>query len=99
RLLRSDGSPAVPGDNALEAVKKALPGNGWIELTETADSPADFAVTLDKEGKTYEICDRAGQALKLRPLLRVDAPGAAEAVVRRLVHLAKYRAVQELDNN
>jgi hypothetical protein len=99
RLVRADGSPATEADGALLAVKQALPGNGWVELTEAADPPADFLVASSKDGKTYEICDKAGQPISLNPPLRTDDPTAAAALVRRLVHLTKYRAVQELDNN
>jgi hypothetical protein len=100
RLLRPDGSPAEPADVALERVKQALPGNGWVELTEAGQPPADFIVTLSADGSSYEICDRAGQPItNLRPALAANDPASAPRVVRRLVHLTKYRAVQELDNN
>jgi Caspase domain len=98
RLLRADGEPATTGDTALEKVKKALPGNGWVELTETAATPADFIVTVSGDGRVYEICDGSGQAINLRPELPTATPGAPQGVVDRLVHLTKYRATRELEN-
>src|SRR5262249_2424139 len=98
RLMKPDGKAMTKGDVALQKVAKALPGNGWVELA-SARSPADFVVTVSEDGSEYEICDGGGMPIaNLRPALRINDDDAAEAVVKRLVHLAKYRAVQELDN-
>jgi hypothetical protein len=56
-------------------------------------------VRLSEDGSQYLICDGDSQPLPLRPEITVAAPDAPATVVRRLVHLAKYRAVRELDNN
>ena len=100
RLMRHDGQPASAEDVAFEAVAQALPAaaSGWIELA-APETPAEFGVTITEKGDAYEICDRAGMPItNLRPALKIDDPQAPAAVVRRLVHLAKYRAVQDLDN-
>ncbi|MEM6453241.1 MAG: caspase family protein, partial [Cyanobacteria bacterium P01_D01_bin.105] len=80
---------------ALQRVREALAGNGW--LTEFGgDKEAHYQVAVDRTG-TYEIC--MGLPLKnLRPPLAVDDDEAASKVVDRLVHLTKYQSVQELDN-
>lgn len=80
---------------ALAKVRQALEGNGWVREAE-ADEEAHYQVAITREGD-YEIC--IGLPLKnLRPTLRLNDPDAARKSVARLTHLAKYQAVQELDN-
>lgn len=80
---------------ALEKVRQALADNGWI--VETKSGEADrYQVAVGRSGE-YEICTQSVIA-NLRPPLSIDDPNAAVAVVQRLVHLAKYQAVQSLDN-
>jgi len=82
---------------ALEAVRQALKDNGWVvELQPNDNREAHYQVAVGRNGE-YEIC--SGMPLKnLRPELTIDRPDAAQTVVNRLVHLAKYQTVQELDN-
>jgi hypothetical protein len=82
---------------ALTAVKTAIPrtGKGWVELTSEGEH---YQVAINTSGE-YEICDRNGTPFaNLRPPLLLSDPNAAESVVKRLVHLTKYQAAQELDN-
>ncbi len=82
---------------ALTAVKAAIPrtGKGWVEL---ASEGEHYQVAINTSGE-YEICDRNGTPFpNLRPALLVGDPDAAESVVKRLVHLTKYQAAQELEN-
>jgi hypothetical protein len=82
---------------ALTAVKAAIPrtGKGWVEL---ASEGEHYQVAINTSGE-YEICDRNGTPFpNLRPPLLVGDSDAAENVVKRLVHLTKYQAAQELDN-
>ncbi|MBD2603675.1 caspase family protein [Scytonema hofmannii FACHB-248] len=82
---------------ALTAVKAAIPrtGKGWIEL---ASEGEHYQVAINTSGE-YEICDRNGTPFpNLRPALLVGDSDAAENVVKRLVHLTKYQAAQELEN-
>ena len=81
--------------DALNAVRQALAGNGWIiEVQE--DEEAHYQVAIGKNGE-YEIC--IGMPIEnLNPPLMIGDLAATEGVVKRLVHLAKYQAVQELDN-
>ncbi len=83
---------------ALEAVRQALAGNGWVvELQPDDKQEAHYQVAIAKEG-AYEIC--IGMPINnLRPALKIDEPNAAPCVVNRLVQLAKYQAVQSLDNS
>lgn len=82
---------------ALEPVRQALAGNGWVVEVQPGDNQeAHYQVAVGRNGE-YEIS--IGTPIKnLRPPLQIGAPEAAEGVVKRLVHLARYQAVQALDN-
>ncbi|OUL27307.1 hypothetical protein BV378_11835 [Nostoc sp. RF31YmG] len=90
-------------DAALQAIKNALPGNGWVELAEDFvssddDAGIDYIVAVNNLGE-YEICDSSGIPLKnINPPFKIDDSGAPAIIVKRLVHLAKYKATSELDN-
>ncbi len=89
----------VDQPGALLRIEQAVPDSqGWIEVA-AGGEPADLVVTLSDDGRQYQICDGSGiPFVNVRPELAVDDPGSAAALVRRLVHLAKYRATQELEN-
>jgi hypothetical protein len=80
---------------ALEQVRQALAGSGWVVEEQEGES-ASYQVAIDREGN-YEICKNI-PIPNLRPLLSIDDPTAPKRVVDRLVHLAKYQAVESLDN-
>lgn len=87
---------------ALEAVQAAIGNNGWVELEDAAVDDAgeaiDYIVAVNNQGE-YEICDGTGTPLKnITPALSITDPTAANKLVKRLVHLAKYRAAAEIDN-
>ncbi len=80
---------------ALEKVRQALERNGWVVEVKDGEE-GHFQVAVSRDG-TYEIC--IGMPIEnLRPALSIEDPDAPKKVVARLVHLAKYQAVQELDN-
>lgn len=82
---------------ALEAVKEALKGIGWVEIAGEGEA-AEYQVALNKNGE-YEIWDRTGKPIaNLSPPLKFGDPKEASGVAHRLVHLAKYHAVRQLDN-
>ncbi len=71
-------------------------GKGFVAVAQGSD-PIDFQVVVN-EGGEYELWDPAGAAIpNLRPALRADDPGALARLVGRLVHLAKYHNVRDLD--
>jgi hypothetical protein len=81
-------------------VEKAIQdgGSGFVRLA-VGSEPADFQVAVNDGSRCFEIWDSAGAAVpNLRPDVAVSEQGAAARVVQRLVHLAKYRNVRELDN-
>ncbi|MFM7427752.1 MAG: caspase family protein [Elainella sp.] len=83
--------------SALAAVRQALGSNGWVVEVEEGES-ALYQVALDRDGY-YEICLNGRPIPNLRPLLTITDATAARRVVDRLVHLAKFQAVQSLDNS
>ena len=99
RIVRRDLKPLTDDDTALLAIKKALPGNGWVELVETPEQSASFIVRLSEDGTQYEICTPDYEPIRLHPPLAVAEERSPQVLVRRLVHLAKYQAVLELENN
>lgn len=95
-------------ETALQAVKDALKDNKWIELVgdrkgskvakENDSDQIKYMVTLNESGE-YEICDSAGTPYpKLRPVVKPSDQNAAQTIVKRLVHLAKYHAAEQLAN-
>jgi hypothetical protein len=113
RLLTDNPLPGeINRDVALQAIELAMVGNGWVELVAESEA-ADYQVALRKieseeeanryqmgvEQVIYEICDRTGATILLKPALNVEDSKAAASVVKRLVHLSKYQATQELDNH
>ena len=81
---------------ALDKVRQALAGNGWV-VEQKAEESAHYQVAIDRQGN-YEICQ--GMPIpNLRPLLKITDSASPQQVVDRLVHLAKYKSVQGLDNS
>lgn len=82
---------------ALEKVRQALTGNGWVvEVKATDEQKSYYQVAVGRDGE-YEISSET-PFKNLGTPLQINAPEAAVGVVKRLVHLAKYQAVQVLDN-
>ena len=82
---------------ALEAVRQALTGNGWVvEVKAGDDLKSHYQVAVGRDGE-YEISSE-NPFKNLGIPLKIDDPDSAKAVVKRLVHLSKYQAVQSLDN-
>jgi len=82
---------------AIEAVRQALAGNGWVVEVQGDEQAPHYQVAVGRNGE-YEISIET-PVTNLRPALMIDDPKAAQGVVKRLVHLAKYQAVQSLDNS
>lgn len=82
---------------ALQAVAIAASGNGWVKLVADQEV-ADYQVSINKLSE-YEICESTGKPFpNLRPPLKVGETDAPGKLVKRLVHLTKYKATEELDN-
>jgi hypothetical protein len=97
-VRRDDLKSEIDQQSALRAVEQALAGAGWIEVAAAGDQ-VSYQVAVNENGE-YEIWDRSGEPIKnLRPPARLDAADAAATVARRLAHLAKYFALQQISNN
>jgi caspase domain-containing protein len=73
-------------------------GKGFIVETSKGSGSADFQVAINNDDK-YEIWDPAGKPIpNLNPELSIHDSNSPSRLVRRLVHLAKYNNVRELDN-
>jgi hypothetical protein len=81
---------------ALEKVHQAMQGNGWVREVQSESEEGHYQVAIDREGK-YEI-SRLTPIQNLTPALDIDAPESPAEVVKRLVHLTKYQAAQDLNN-
>jgi hypothetical protein len=81
---------------ALDRVRQALANNGWVVEVKTGEA-ALFQVAIDREGN-YEICQSGSPILNLHPSLSITDSLAPKRVCDRLIHLAKYQAVQSIDN-
>ena len=90
-------------DDALNAIKSAISGNGWVELDEEFvnqgdDAGIDFIVAINND-EEYDICDSSGIPLQnINPPLKIRDKAAPGGVIKRLVHLARYKTISELDN-
>jgi hypothetical protein len=99
RIVGRDPSALTHDDPVLSSVKAALPGNRWVEPVESSEQSASFVVRLGGDGTQYEICTPDYVPIPLRPPLLVSCKASPRMLVRRLVHLAKYQAALELENN
>ncbi|MFB2974823.1 caspase domain-containing protein [Microseira sp. BLCC-F43] len=82
---------------ALEKVRQALAGNGWVVEVKAGDKEkSHYQVAVGRDGE-YEISSET-PLKNLGTPLQIHASESALGVVKRLVHLAKYQAVQAIDN-
>ena len=104
RLVRQDTLPAaVDQESPLQRLQDELKENGaanenkWVRLV-AKDEEADLQVAINAHGE-YEIWDADGKAVpNLRPALQGAVKNNAARVLRRLIHLTKYRNVRLIDN-
>jgi Caspase domain len=80
---------------ALDKVRQAMQANGWVREIE-GDEEGHYQVAVGKQGE-YEI-SRLTPIDNLTPALNIDDPESPDRVVKRLVHLAKYKSIEALDN-
>lgn len=96
RLLLTDSD-----FSELENIKSTVQGHHYIEFVSGDRVGDDFAyqVRVNESGE-YEILNKVGEPISnIRPALKVDEPEAAETLMKRLVHLAKYQTILQLNNN
>lgn len=101
RLTQRDDVPKkIDQKTALKKVEEVLAKDtSRFVLLADKNEPVEFQVVVNAD-EEYEIWDAAGKAISnLRPAIKIAEGGAAKRVVQRLIHLTKYRNVQQLDNN
>jgi Caspase domain len=98
RIGLTTGAPSGATAKAMQMVARAVAKreDGFLTTSTNGDVP-DYVLTINTDGE-YIICDAAGFEIpNIRPPLKVES-ASAEAVVQRLVHLARYANVRELGN-
>lgn len=74
----------------------AQEGKGFVAVA-APNERIDFSVVVNPQGE-FAVWDPAGAEIAgMNPPLRADDPAALPKLVTRLIHLAKYRNVQELN--
>jgi len=106
RVILPELLPQFPGINVallpaiLQTKKEEVEGHRWIEFcSETEkDENVDYFVSLNSEGE-YLILDAKKQPIKniIFPI-KVDEPEATKTIINRLIHVAKYQSILDLDN-
>jgi Caspase domain len=96
--LENELSPelAAQQTEALEKVRQVLAGNGWVREVQNESEEGHYQVAIGRAGE-YEI-SRLTPIHNLNPALNIDDAASPAEVVKRLIHLAKYHAAQDLDN-
>lgn len=84
----------------IQQIKETVEGHRWIEFC-SADEPddnVDYFVSLNSEGE-YWILDANKQQIKniLFPI-KIDEPEAEQKLINRLIHVARYHTIIDLDN-
>lgn len=106
RVLLPDPLPQISGVNVamipdiLKAKKKQVEGHRWIEFCseDEKDEKVDYFVCLNSEGE-YWILDGNKEPIKnlLFPI-KVDEFEATKKLIDRLIHVARYQTILDLDN-
>jgi hypothetical protein len=87
-------------ETALRAIEQALiqRGGGFLQLASNKEA-ADYEVRID-DNNEYIIFDVTGaEVLNIGPALRIFNDDAPALLVERLIHLARYQNIYELDNH
>jgi hypothetical protein len=103
--FQEDSNKPLTADQkeGLERVKRSLDqleNQGLIVLASQGES-SDYQVAIESDkGEEYEILDPAGKKIpNINPPLKISDPDAPDKIVKRLIHLAKYSNIQQLDNH
>ncbi len=99
-----DSLPPMEQKKHFDNVKLAISSasKGFVELVEMNGEEniptIDYQVAINSKGE-YEIWDQTGISIpNLNPPIIVTENNSAERIVSRLVHLARYNHVQQLNN-
>lgn len=89
--------PLLP--NIFKDKKKQVEGHPWIEFCAETDKDVDYFVSLNAAGE-YWVLDAEKEPIKniIFPI-KADEPEASQKLINRLIHLAKYQSILDLDND
>jgi hypothetical protein len=92
--------PTASGLLGVKNVKSTVKGHDCFEFI-SGDNKSDVAYQVGvNENGEYEILNKVGEPISnIHPILKVDNPESAEALIKRLIHLTKYQTILQLDNN
>jgi hypothetical protein len=98
RLLFSESEhfSTVNFKQLLETINHKIAETNWLDLA-LEDEMVHYQIMINQSGE-YEIWDSGIEKLNLRPVLKFSDPNATTTLINRLVHLAKYQAIYELNN-
>lgn len=82
--------------NEIAQTDGATDSEKWVRLAEEGEQ-YDFQVAVNRYDE-FEIRDVSGQLLNIRPLIKTSDEDSVNIILRRLVHLTKFRNVQLIDN-
>jgi hypothetical protein len=96
---RPDLPNTIDQATMLEKVRKLVVDRHSCIIDIEPQDTSDFQITVNKN-EEYEVLDGAGDLVpNLKPALRISDSHAAEKLIQRLVHLAKYYNIRDLQNN
>ncbi|MGD1701676.1 caspase family protein [Dapis sp. BLCC M229] len=104
-IILPEKLPEIPGvnvallPNVIPAKKEQVAGNRWIEFCSETDKDVDYFVSLNAAGE-YLVLDAEKQPVKniIFPI-KVDEAEASQKLINRLIHIAKYQSILDLDND
>ncbi|NEO55456.1 MAG: caspase family protein [Okeania sp. SIO3B5] len=104
-LILPDPLPEIPGvnvallPNIIAAKKEQVEGHRWIEFCSETDKDIDYFVSLNAAGE-YWVLDAEKEPIKniIFPI-KADGPEAIQKLINRLIHLAKYQNILDLEND
>ncbi|MCL1474590.1 caspase family protein [Argonema antarcticum] len=106
RVLLPDPLPQISGVNVemlpdiLKAKKEQVEGHRWIEFCseDEKDENVDYFVSLNSEGEYWILEENKELVKNLLFPIKVDEPEATKRLINRLIHIARYESILELDN-
>lgn len=98
QLLEIPGVNVALLPNTIPAKKEQVAGHRWIEFCSETDKDVDYFVSLNAAGE-YWVLDAEKEPIKniIFPI-KAGEPDASQKLINRLIHLAKYQSILDLDN-
>ncbi|NEP77161.1 MAG: caspase family protein [Okeania sp. SIO3B3] len=104
-LILPDPLPEISGvnvallPNIIQAKKEQITGHRWIAICSETDKDVDYFVSLNAAGE-YWILDAEKEPIKniIFPI-KADELEASQKLINRLIHLAKYQSILDLEND